>query len=106
MGSEEQEPKQYLVPEFKRELVHFAPEEVRVEIGWANTRVPNPSESEINACPDRFRCFSCQAMKGKKHFAGLVARQRICDTCYPFVDERAGGGLVRFDERHGFPVRD
>lgn len=67
--------------------------------------IPNPTEDEINRCPDRFRCFSCLEGRGKKEFAGEVRQQRICRNCRPFVDGRTVRGLITHDLRGGHPVR-
>lgn len=50
-------------------------------------RVPNPSQRELNTVPARFRCFVCQRIKGKKHFGGYIALERVCRLCYPSTDE-------------------
>ena len=80
--------------------------EVLVEIGWdIPERIPNPTEFEMDRCPATFRCFACLEKKGKvRHFGGEVLEKRICRTCYPYCDEAVVGGMVRFDERHGFPI--
>ena len=78
-----------------------------IEIDWYEPpRIPNPTAEEINACPDSFRCFVCQRIKGnKKHFAGEIRCQRICRVCYPQAEDRLIRGLISFDLRNGFQVR-
>lgn len=80
--------------------------EITVSVEWYHPpRVPNPTEDEKRECPASFRCYACLERKGKKrHFGGLVLDKRICRGCYPFVDEWDVGMMIKFDERHGFPV--
>jgi len=59
---------------------------VKVEY-YVPTRVPNPTERELASVPARFRCIVCGKQKGKKHFGGLIAGERVCRICYPFTDE-------------------
>jgi len=67
---------------------------------------PIPSSEELLNCPDQFRCFVCQKVKGrKKHFAGEHRFQRICVDCWGTVDSQSIRGLINFDLRHGHQVR-
>lgn len=64
------------------------------------------TEAEIEACPDSFRCICCLRSRTKKHFAGLIIDQRVCDFCEPYVDRWDIQAIVRFDKWHGFlPVK-
>lgn len=64
------------------------------------------TEAEFEACPDSFRCICCLRSRTKKHFAGLILEQRVCDFCEPFVDSSDIRAIVRFDKWHGFlPVK-
>ena len=87
--------------------IHFARvAELTITIEWWKPpRVPNPTEYEWNTCPATFRCYSCLDRKGRsRHFGGLVLDKRICRECYPYLDEAAVGGLIKFDMKHGFKV--
>ena len=63
-----------------------------------------PTRQEKALTPDRFRCYCCWEVKGKKHLGGRLADKPICRKCYPFLDERAVLGMIWFDEKHGFRV--
>ena len=64
-------------------------ETVSVEVErYVPPRVPIPSESDLATVPARYRCFVCNELKGKKRFAAYIAGERVCDLCYPYVDER------------------
>ena len=87
--------------------IHFARvAELTITIDWIKPpRIPNPTEYEWNTCPATFRCYSCLERKGKKHhFGGLILDKRICQECYPYLDEATVGGIIRFDMKHGFRV--
>jgi len=65
----------------------------------------SPTRQEKAVTPDRFRCYCCWEVKGKKlHLGGRLADKPICRKCYPFLDERAVLGMIWFDEKHGFRV--
>ena len=59
---------------------------VKVE-EYVPPRVPNPTERELASVPARFRCVVCQRHKGKKHFGGYIANEKVCRACYPITDE-------------------
>lgn len=81
----------------------------KLAIRWADYEPPKliaPTPEEYGACPDQFRCFICQEMKGKKkHFAGEIRFQRICRECWQATDDWTVRGLISFDLRHGKIVR-
>ena len=69
---------------------------------WVQRKPPVLTERELALVPETFRCFVCCEVKAKKRFGGYLISQRVCSTCYPWVDEQTVGGLVRWDERHKF----
>jgi hypothetical protein len=78
--------------------------EITVEIltNWWTPRYRHPTRRELASVPERFRCFTCGVVKGRAHFGGYLLRQRICQACYPWVDEPLVGALIRWDELHHF----
>ena len=95
-----------LIPIITNEL-HFSDiTETTVILEWyREPREPNPSKEELALCPERFRCYSCLRLRGKKHhFGGLVLDRRICRECYPYLDEADVGAMIAFDLYHGFNV--
>ena len=88
--------------------VHFNRliKDIRIMVeDYTPPRMPNPTEQELGKCPASFRCFACLRRKGKKrHFGGYILGQRVCQECYPYVDEGEVGAMIRFDQWHGFRV--
>ena len=64
--------------------------------------LPVLSDNELATVPDIFRCFVDGENHPKSKFGGHLLRQRICRTCYPWVDEQAVGVMMRHDLRYGF----
>jgi hypothetical protein len=62
------------------------------------------TEMEFGALPDQFRCYSCLQVYKKIDIGGIELGQRLCKHCYPWLDERVTGKIIRFDLRHGKPV--
>ena len=52
-----------------------------------------------------FRCYSCLEKRKPKEFGIEILHQYVCRECLPYVDEVIIGSLIRFDRKHGFPVR-
>lgn len=78
------------------------------EESWWEPRIPPRKPSEIRTLPERFRCYACGIVKGKRHFGGLILKQRLCCVCYPWLDESWVGAFIRWDEIHHFTqfIRD
>lgn len=49
---------------------------------------PHPTEEELARVPERFRCFVCLRMRGRKKFAAFVGSEMVCRICYPYIDEQ------------------
>jgi hypothetical protein len=62
------------------------------------------TEEQYNAVPAVFRCYVCTGRYTQKQIGGFELGQKVCSTCYPWVDEQTVGILIRFDLKHGFPV--
>lgn len=76
---------------------------IRRESWWWEPRpLPELTEKELATVPDTFRCYVCGSLLRKRDFGGYLVKQRICQSCYPWMDEWAIGRLIRWDERHGF----
>ena len=75
---------------------------ILIQTNWWTRREHRPSKRELASIPERFRCFVCGVVKGRKHFGGSVLRQRLCKVCYPWLDEPYIGALIRWDEQHHF----
>lgn len=63
---------------------------------------PKPTEEELGATPNIFRCFVCLRSRGKGQLGRIVYEKRICRMCSPYVDDQSVRGLIAFDRRHGF----
>ena len=63
------------------------------------------SEKEIKALPQQFRCYSCQRIFKREKIGGIERDQYLCERCYPWLDSWTVGVIIRFDIKHGFPVR-
>ena len=63
-------------------------------------RIPNPSQADVDDCPDSFRCAVCLKMRPKRLYAEGSAEARVCLLCFPYVEPKEVGWLVRFDEIH------
>ena len=61
---------------------------------------PQPTQEELNTVPTRFRCMVCLRMRGKRHFACLIAGERVCRRCYPYVDVHEVAYLARKRREH------
>ena len=84
---------------------HFAKVDtltIVIERIWWEPRIPNPTEQEMAVVPDRFRCYSCLKMKGRKRLGGLILEQFICRACFPWLNESRVSAIIRFDRWHGF----
>lgn len=68
---------------------------------WRERKLPKLTEKELASVPDNFHCYVCAEPRRKKDFGGFILQQRVCRTCYPWVDEQSIGGLIWWDERHG-----
>jgi hypothetical protein len=80
--------------------------EVRRESHWFEPRMPSPTKEELARCPDRFRCFVCLQVKGKKkHFGGEVLGQRVCKECFPYIDEWDIGGILLTEGNNRIPAQ-
>lgn len=63
---------------------------------------PIPTEEELGATPNLFRCFVCLRFRGKRKLGSIIREKRICRMCSPYVDDQSVRGLIAFDRRHGF----
>jgi hypothetical protein len=62
------------------------------------------TETQLNALPDQFRCYSCQDMFPKEDIGGIELDQRLCKYCYPYLDDWWVGTIIKFDTQRRFPV--
>ena len=44
------------------------------------------TDTEIECCPAKFRCFSCQRVFPREQYAGEVGGERLCVFCRPWLD--------------------
>jgi hypothetical protein len=62
------------------------------------------TEEQMNTIPEQFRCFSCLDMKDKEEIGGIELGQRLCNQCYPYLDEWWVGTIIKFDLKRKFHV--
>jgi hypothetical protein len=81
-------------------------EEPLVEWGWIAEGRPLQTftEEQLEALPDSFRCFNCQAQFKKRDIGGIDRRQKLCRFCYPLLSDWEVGAVIKFDLAHSKPV--
>jgi hypothetical protein len=70
-----------------------------ITVGW-NKPTFKPSERELEACPDTFRCFNCDEKFPRLKLGGIVNHEFLCEYCRPYLDTWTVGCFRKFDERN------
>ncbi|MDD5229746.1 MAG: hypothetical protein PHC43_00295 [Candidatus Marinimicrobia bacterium] len=53
-----------------------------------------PSQEELNACPDYFACYCCGEKHPLRELGGQYHERWFCYRCIPYIDDWTAGAMV------------